>query len=738
MSKIIWTITDEAPALATQSLLPIVNAFTKTANIEVEPRDISLAGRIIATFPENLSSDQIINDDLNLLGKIVKEPNGNIIKLPNISASVPQLKACIIELQQNGYNIPNYPETPNTDAEVKIQKKYSTCLGSAVNPVLREGNSDRRAADAVKNFAKNNPHRLKQFADYSKAHVAHMNENDFFGNEQSFINNGEGTLTIELQSNDGSTIHLKELCIQDKEIVDTTFMSVKHLKEFYKYELNASKEEGLLFSLHLKATMMKVSDPIMFGHCVREYYKDVFDVYSTEFEELGINPNLGLSDLYKKLESLPSDLKSKIENSIQDVYNTMPSLAMVDSDNGITNLHAPNDIIIDASMPVVVRDGGQMWNSDGSLQECKAIIPDRSYATMYKEVLQDCVNNGQFDVATMGNVSNVGLMAQKAEEYGSHPTTFEIPTSGIVNVIDQDGSILTSHHVEKGDIWRMSTAKDIPIKDWVKLAYNRAKITGQPVVFWLDKNRNHDANIIKSVLKYLPQYNKNNDIEYHILSPQSAMAFTLKRVRAGLNTISATGNVLRDYLTDLFPILELGTSAKMLSIVPLIAGGGLFETGAGGSAPKHVAQFLKEGHLRWDSLGEFLALAESLRYIARKNNSNELNIIANALDVANSKYLDNKKSPSRVAGEPGNISGHYFLAQYWARALVDQSESITLSDTFSPIATALENNEQKIIEELLIAEGKPKEIGGYYYPDLSKVSAAMRPSHTLNSIIDDI
>ena len=738
MSKIIWTITDEAPALATQSLLPIVNAFTKTANIEVEPRDISLAGRIIATFPENLSSDQIINDDLNLLGKIVKEPNGNIIKLPNISASVPQLKACIIELQQNGYNIPNYPETPNTDAEVKIQKKYSTCLGSAVNPVLREGNSDRRAADAVKNFAKNNPHRLKQFADYSKAHVAHMNENDFFGNEQSFINNGEGTLTIELQSNDGSTIHLKELCIQDKEIVDTTFMSVKHLKEFYKYELNASKEEGLLFSLHLKATMMKVSDPIMFGHCVREYYKDVFDVYSTEFEELGINPNLGLSDLYKKLESLPSDLKSKIENSIQDVYNTMPSLAMVDSDNGITNLHAPNDIIIDASMPVVVRDGGQMWNSDGSLQECKAIIPDRSYATMYKEVLQDCVNNGQFDVATMGNVSNVGLMAQKAEEYGSHPTTFEIPTSGIVNVIDQDGSILTSHHVEKGDIWRMSTAKDIPIKDWVKLAYNRAKITGQPVVFWLDKNRNHDANIIKSVLKYLPQYNKNNDIEYHILSPQSAMAFTLKRVRAGLNTISATGNVLRDYLTDLFPILELGTSAKMLSIVPLIAGGGLFETGAGGSAPKHVAQFLKEGHLRWDSLGEFLALAESLRYIARKNNSNELNIIANALDVANSKYLDNKKSPSRVAGEPGNISGHYFLGQYWARALADQSESKTLSDRFSPIATALENNEQKIIEELLIAEGKPKEIGGYYYPDLSKVSAAMRPSHTLNSIIDDI
>ena len=416
----------------------------------------------------------------------------------------------------------------------------------------------------------------------------------------------------------------------------------------------------------------------------------------------------------------------------------MPSLAMVDSDNGITNLHAPNDIIIDASMPVVVRDGGQMWNSDGSLQECKAIIPDRSYATMYKEVLQDCVNNGQFDVATMGNVSNVGLMAQKAEEYGSHPTTFEIPTSGIVNVIDQDGSILTSHHVEKGDIWRMSTAKDIPIKDWVKLAYNRAKITGQPVVFWLDKNRNHDANIIKSVLKYLPQYNKNNDIEYHILSPQSAMAFTLKRVRAGLNTISATGNVLRDYLTDLFPILELGTSAKMLSIVPLIAGGGLFETGAGGSAPKHVAQFLKEGHLRWDSLGEFLALAESLRYIARKNNSNELNIIANALDVANSKYLDNKKSPSRVAGEPGNISGHYFLGQYWARALADQSESKTLSDTFSPIATALENNEQKIIEELLIAEGKPKEIGGYYYPDLSKVSAAMRPSHTLNSIIDDI
>jgi len=738
MSKIIWTITDEAPALATQSLLPIVNAFTKIANVEIEPRNISLAGRIISTFPNNLTSDQIINDDLNYLGQVVKEPDGNIIKLPNISASIPQLKECINELQKNGYDIPNYPENPANDAEVNIQNKYSTCLGSAVNPVLREGNSDRRAADAVKNFAKNNPHKLKQFPENPKSYVAHMSENDFYGNEQSIIKNGDGLVNIEFHSKDGNTIHLKELFIQNKEVVDATFMSIKGLKEFYKDELKSSKEQGLLFSLHLKATMMKVSDPIMFGHCVSEYYKDVFDTYSVEFDELSINPNLGLSDLYKKLDSLPSEVKSKIKNSIQNVYNTMPPLAMVDSDNGITNLHAPNDIIIDASMPVVVRDGGQMWNSDGKLQECKAIIPDRSYATMYKEVLQDCVNNGQFDVTSMGNVSNVGLMAQKAEEYGSHPTTFEIPSNGIVNIVDQNGDILISHQVEKGDIWRMSTTKDIPINNWVKLAYDRAKITGQPVVFWLDEKRKHDANIINSVLKYFPDYNKNKDIEYHILSPQSAMAFTLKRVRAGLNTISATGNVLRDYLTDLFPILELGTSAKMLSIVPLIAGGGLFETGAGGSAPKHVAQFLKEGHLRWDSLGEFLALAESLRYIAQNNESNELNIIVNGLDIANSKYLDNQKSPSKVAGEPGNTSGHFFLAQYWARALANQTDSNVIAHKFSSIADALENNEQKIMDELLFVEGTPKEIGGYYNPDISKVSAAMRPSATLNSIIDDI
>mgnify|MGYP003969034673 FL=1 len=738
MSKIIWTITDEAPALATQSLLPIVKAFIRVAGIEIEPRDISLSARIIATFPDKLNPEQKMSDDLEYLGRVVKQADGNIIKLPNISASVPQLKDCISELQNIGYDLPNFPEKPKTKEALRIHEKYSTCLGSAVNPVLREGNSDRRAADAVKKFAIKNPHKLKKFEKNTKTHVAHMTQNDFFGNEQSIIKSGDGIVKIEHHSSENGISLLKELSIIDKEVVDATFMSTKALKSFYQQEIDDAKQNGLLFSLHLKATMMKVSDPIMFGHCVREYYKDVFEKYTTEFKQLDIKPNLGLTDLYKKLESLPAEKKSEIEDSIKDVYKINPSLAMVDSDNGITNLHAPNDVIIDASMPVVVRDGGKMWNSDGELQVCKAVIPDRSYASMYKEILNDCVINGQFDVTTMGNVSNVGLMAQKAEEYGSHPTTFEISFDGIIKVVDHNGNILLNHQVEKGDIWRMSTTKEIPIKNWIKLAYDRAKITGLPVVFWLDKNRAHDANIIKYVLKHLPDFNKDDDAEYHILSPKEAMAYTLKRVRKGLNTISVTGNVLRDYLTDLFPILELGTSAKMLSIVPLIGGGGLFETGAGGSAPKHVAQFIKEGHLRWDSLGEFLALGESLRYIAQKNGSKPLNIIAFALDVANSKYLDKKKSPSRIAGKPGNTSGHYFLAQYWARALATQKDDLLIAEKFSSIADALESKEAIIIKELLSTEGNSQDIGGYYFPNLSKTIAVMRPSATMNAVINGI
>ncbi|MBC8216472.1 MAG: NADP-dependent isocitrate dehydrogenase [Candidatus Marinimicrobia bacterium] len=738
MSKIIWTKTDEAPALATRSFFPILKAFIRVADIEVELRDISLAGRIIATFPEKMTPEQKINDDLSYLGNVVKTSDGNIIKLPNISASIPQLKACIAELQSKGYSIPDFPEEPTTQKEIVVREKYSTCLGSAVNPVLREGNSDRRAPDSVKNYAINHPHKLKQFADNSKTHVAHMQDNDFYGNEKSMIKNGAGVVKIEFHTKDGNKQLLKEVQIQDKEVIDATFMSVNSLKTFYAREITDAHEQGLLFSLHLKATMMKVSDPILFGHAVRVFYRDVFKKYAEEFENLSINPNLGLNDLYNKLTSLSSNKKSEIEQAIQDVYKISPALAMVDSDNGITNLHAPNDVIIDASMPVVVRDGGQMWNPNGELQECKAVIPDRSYATMYKEIIHDCVVNGQFDVAKMGNVSNVGLMAQKAEEYGSHLTTFEIPADGIVNVVDSEGDILISHQVENEDIWRMATTKDIPIKDWVKLAYTRAKLTRLPVVFWLDKNRPHDANIIDRVLKYLPYYNIDNDIEYHIFSPQLAMKFTLERVRAGLDTISATGNVLRDYLTDLFPILELGTSAKMLSVVPLIAGGGLFETGAGGSAPKHIAQFIKEGHLRWDSLGEFLALAESLRYVAQKNSSKTLEIVTSALDVANSKYLENRKSPSRIAGELGNTSGHFYLAQYWARALASQKDDKILSEKFSMIADDLEKNEDNIIKELLSTENTKQDIGGYFQPDDAKANAVMRPSATLNSIVNSI
>ncbi|DAB41375.1 MAG TPA: isocitrate dehydrogenase (NADP(+)) [Sulfurovum sp. UBA12169] len=731
LPNIIWTKIDEAPALATYSLLPIVNAFTKSIGVEAEERDISLAGRVIATFPEFLTDNQKIADELAYLGTVVQQPDANIIKLPNISASIPQLKECIAELQGQGYNLPDFPEDPKTDEEKEILAKYSTCLGSAVNPVLREGNSDRRAAAAVKNFAKANPHKLRAFSENSKTYVAHMNDGDFYGNEKSVIKNGDGKVKIELNGK-----LLKEIDALDKEILDGTFMSKDALRAFYAKTLEEANAKGVLWSLHLKATMMKVSDPIMFGHAVAVFFKDVFEKYATEFKEIGVNPNLGLGDLYKKLEKLPADKKSEIEAAIMATYETQPAMAMVDSDKGITNLHASNDVIIDASMPVVVRDGGKMWNAKGEVQECVSVIPDRCYATMYKEIVDDCVENGQFDVTTMGSVSNVGLMAQKAEEYGSHPTTFEIAEDGVVKVLDSDGSELMSFNVAKGDIWRMSRTKDIPVKDWVRLAVERAKLTNTPVVFWLDEKRAHDANMIKKVNEYLKDHDTSG-LTIEILAPEKAMAYSLKRVRAGQDTISATGNVLRDYLTDLFPILELGTSAKMLSIVPLLAGGGLFETGAGGSAPKHVDQFLEEGHLRWDSLGEFLALAESLRYINQKANDDKLAALTAALDIANQAYLDNNKAPGRKAGEPDNKASHFYLAQYWAKALAECNNA-ELSAKFIPVAKALIENEEKIMKELLAVEGKAQDIGGYYHPNNAKAAAAMRPSQTLNSIIDAI
>jgi len=736
LPTIIWTKIDEAPALATYSLLPIVQKFTAAAGINVEPRDISLAGRVIATMGEYLTEDQRIADELAYLGQVVKQPDGNIIKLPNISASIPQLKACIAELQSQGYALPDFPEDPQTDEEKAIREQYATCLGSAVNPVLREGNSDRRAAKAVKKFAQKHPHKLRPFEANPKTYVAYMSEGDFYGNEQSIIKEGDGKVRIELHKKEGGVELLKEIDAFDKEILDATFMSAKALRAFLAQTIEEAKEKGVLWSIHLKATMMKVSDPIMFGHAVEVFFKDVFEKYADEFAQLGVNPNLGLGDLEKKLEKC--EKKDEILAALQAVVEAgSPNIAMVDSDKGITNLHASNDIIIDASMPVVVRDGGKMWNKDGKTQECVTVIPDRSYATFYDEIIEDAKKNGQFDVTTMGSVSNVGLMAQKAEEYGSHPTTFEIPADGEVKVVDEDGNVLMSHTVEAGDIWRMSRAKDIPIQDWVRLAVERARLSGEPAIFWLDTNRAHDRNIIAKVETYLKEHDTTG-LTIDIMAPREAMAYSLERVRAGKNTISVTGNVLRDYLTDLFPILELGTSAKMLSIVPLLAGGGLFETGAGGSAPKHVDQFLSEGHLRWDSLGEFLALAESLRMIYQKSGDARVGVLTEALDKANAAYLDNNKAPSRKAGEPDNKASHYYVARYWAEALGEQATDEELSAAFSQIAKELSDNEAKILDELLSVEGKPQDIGGYYHPDDDKAAAAMRPSATLNAIIDAI
>jgi isocitrate dehydrogenase len=725
MSKIIWTKIDEAPALATYSLLPIINKFIQTAKVEVETSDISLAGRVLA-------SQGLAQDNLSKLGEVVLQKDGNIIKLPNISASVGQLKDCIAELQGQGYDIPSFPENPTNDEEKAIQAKYNVCLGSAVNPVLREGNSDRRSAKAVKKFAQNNPHKLKAFSDNSKAYVTHMaGDGDFYGNEKSVTLEKGQKVTIALNGNELTTIDAL-----DGEILDGTFMSVKKLRAFIQKTIDEAKEKGVLWSIHLKATMMKISDPIMFGHAFEVFFQDVFEKYATIFKELGVNPNLGMSDLEKKIAG--HEKEAEIKTAFQTVVDAdAPKIAMVDSDAGKTNFNAPNDVIIDASMPVVVREGGKQWDRNGDAIECVAVIPDSTYGMFHEEMVADCVKNGQFDVATMGTMQNIGLMAQKAEEYGSHPTTFELSEAGTVTVTSEDGTELMSFECEAGDIWRMSRAKDIPIKDWIRLAVERGKTEGYPVVFWLDKNRAHDAQMIAKVKKYLPEFDTDG-LEIHIMDITSATRFTNERIRRGENTIAVTGNVLRDHLTDMYPILELGTSAKMLSIVPLLAGGGLYETGAGGSAPKHVDQFLKESHLRWDSLGEFLALAESLRFIARKNSSKELEVVTMALDKANEKYLDNNKAPSRKCGEPDNKASHFFLAQYWADALANQTDIPALASKFAPIAKALKDNEAKILEELLAVEGKPADIGGYFHPDDKKAQVAMRPSTTLNKIIDSI
>jgi isocitrate dehydrogenase len=737
-STIIWTAIDEAPALATYSLLPIVQAFTRDTGVSVETRDISLAGRIIANFPDFMSEDQRIPDHLTQLGELTLVTEANIIKLPNVSASVPQLKEAIRELQGKGYKLPEYPEDPKTEKEKEIQTRYAKVLGSAVNPVLREGNSDRRAPLSVKNFAKKNPHKLGAWAADSKAHVAHMTSGDFYGNEKSVVLENGGEFKIEFVGADGTTKVLKDkLKALKGEILDGTFMSKKALRKFYADQIDDAKQNGLLLSLHLKATMMKVSDPVMFGHAVSVFYKDALEKHAETLKQIGYNPNMGIGDLYNKIKTLPEAKQAEIQADIQAVYAARPALAMVDSDKGITNLHVPSDVIVDASMPNVVRDSGKMWNREGKLQDTKAMIPDRCYSTMYKTIIEDCKKNGALNPATMGSVPNVGLMAQKAEEYGSHPTTFIVPANGTVSVVDADSKQLMEHAVEAGDIWRMSRTRDIPVQDWVKLAVTRARATGVPAVFWLDKNRAHDAIVIAKVEKYL----KNHDttgLEIKVLSLDDAMKFSLERIRQGKDTISVTGNVMRDYLTDLFPILELGTSAKMLSVVPLLAGGGLFETGAGGSAPKHVQQFVKEGYLRWDSLGEFSALGASLEHVAANFKNPKAQVLADALDLAIAKFLDNNKSPARKVGEIDNRGSHFYLGLYWAEALAAQTKDAELQAKFAKITKQMQENEAKINGELIGAQGKPVDIGGYYLPDFGKISRAMRPSATLNAIIDAI
>jgi isocitrate dehydrogenase len=735
-SKIIWTKTDEAPALATFSFLPIVQAFTKETGVAVETRDISLAGRIIANFPENLTESQRIPDYLAQLGELALTQEANIIKLPNISASIPQLQEAIKELQDHGYNVPDYPEEPKNDAEKAIRERYAKVLGSAVNPVLRQGNSDRRAPASVKQFSKKKPHRMGAWTSASKTHVAHMSGGDFYGSETSTTIKKATDVRIEFVAGDGKVTVLKEkLPLLEGEVLDAAVMNVRALRKFYEEQIEDAKKSGVLLSLHLKATMMKVSDPIMFGHAVSVFYKDVFENHAAVIKQLGVNVNNGLGDLYAKIQNLPEAKRAEIEADIQAVYKNRPALAMVDSDRGITNLHVPSDIIVDASMPVVVRDSGTMWGPDGKPHEAKAMIPDRCYATTYKEIIENCKKHGAFDPATMGSVPNVGLMAQKAEEYGSHDKTFQAPGNGTIRAVDASGATLLEQKVEEGDIFRMCQTKDVAIKDWVKLAVNRAKATGAPAVFWLDKNRAHDAQIIEKVNAYLKDHDKKG-LEFHTMAPKEAMRFSLERIRAGKDTISVTGNVLRDYLTDLFPIIEIGTSAKMLSIVPLLNGGGLFETGAGGSAPKHVQQFVKEGYLRWDSLGEFSAFSASLDHLGNTFKNEKVLVLAETLDQAIGKFLDNNKSPARKVGEIDNRGSHYYLALYWAQALAGQAKDKDLQTRFAKFAQQLGENEEKINQELLAAQRKPQDLGGYYDPDPVKTSKGMRPSATLNAIVD--
>jgi isocitrate dehydrogenase len=733
---IIYTQTDEAPALATYSFLPIIQAFTASSGIKVETRDISLAARVLAAFPERLSDAQRAADALTELGALTQYPEANIIKLPNISASVPQLKAVITELQSKGYDLPNYPEEATTDAERAIEARYNKVKGSAVNPVLREGNSDRRAPKAVKQYARNNPHPMGAWTQSSKTHVATMDDNDFCSNEKSITIPEKTTVRIEHVASDGTLTVLKnDIPLIAGEIIDGTFMSKKALIHFLQNQVEDAHQTGVLFSLHMKATMMKVSDPIIFGHGVRVFFKDVFAAHGEVLDELGVDVNNGFGDLLGKLSELSADQRSLIEADIQKAYAAGPALAMVNSDKGITNLHVPSDVIIDASMPAMIRTSGCMWNAEGKTQDTKAVIPDSSYAGVYQAVIDFCKENGAFDPTTMGSVPNVGLMAQKAEEYGSHDKTFEIASAGQVRIIDADGNTLMSHHVEAGDIWRACQAKDAPVQDWVKLAVNRARATGVPTVFWLDADRAHDAQLISKVNTYLKDYDTTG-LEFHILSPVKATRFTLERINQGLDTISVTGNVLRDYLTDLFPILEVGTSAKMLSIVPLMKGGGLFETGAGGSAPKHVQQFEAEGHLRWDSLGEFLALAVSLDHLGTTFDNAKARLLGATLDDATTQYLLNNKSPSRKVNELDNRGSHFYLAMYWAQALAAQTDDAALSARFKGLADDLADHEDAIVNELVAAQGAPMDIGGYYLPDPALASAAMRPSPTLNRIID--
>ena len=734
-AKIIYTKTDEAPALATYSFLPIIESFAKVAGVAVETRDISLAGRIIANFPDYLKEDQRIGDALAELGELAKKPEANIIKLPNISASVPQLNAAIKELQSQGYALPDYPEEPKTDEEKKIKSQYDKVKGSAVNPVLREGNSDRRAPKAVKEYARNNPHSMGEWRAESKSHVSTMDHGDFRSTEQSVTLNNATNVTIEHEDISGSKTVLKDgISLLEGEIIDAAVMNKKALLRFLDIQIKEAKETGVLFSLHMKATMMKVSDPIIFGHAVKIFFKDVFEKHAETIQNLGVDTNNGFGDLISKLDELPEDKRQEIEADIEACYENQADLAMVNSDKGITNLHVPSDVIIDASMPAMIRTSGCMWNKDGKTQDTKAVIPDSSYADVYQAVIEDCKKHGAYDPTTMGSVPNVGLMAKKAEEYGSHDKTFEIESNGKVRVLDSDGNTLIEHVVEKGDIWRMCQTKDAPVQDWVKLAVSRARDTGSPAVFWLDEDRAHDAELIKKVNTYLKDHDTDG-LELHVLSPVKATWFSLERIRQGKDTISVTGNVLRDYLTDLFPILEVGTSAKMLSIVPLMNGGGLFEPGAGGSAPKHVQQFVAENYLRWDSLGEFLALAVSLEHLGKTFDNQRAKILGAALDNATSKFLQNDKSPARRLGQIDNRGSHFYLAMYWAEALASQTEDTDLSSKFSDLYNSLSDNEEKINKELIDVQGNPVDIQGYYNPNVELASKAMRPSETLNGIL---